>query len=43
MVTFWNVRYKIDFGWDKPKHVDSVMSASDGIVAIIEASDLREA
>jgi hypothetical protein len=35
--------YEIDFGWGKPKHVDSVMSVSDGIVAIMEAPDLGEA
>jgi hypothetical protein len=35
--------YEIDFGWGKPKHVDSVMSVSNGIVAIMEAPDLEEA
>jgi hypothetical protein len=29
--------YEADFGWGKPKYVDSVMAPCDGIVVIVEA------
>ena len=34
--------YEADFGWGKPKYVDSVMALCDGIIAIMEAPYFEE-